>query len=90
MKQLHIFISGRVQGVGFRYWTKRQAKKFGINGWVRNTEDGKVEVMAQGSKDSLKMFEELLTQGPFTAEVSSLETSFEDTEKKFEGFEILR
>ena len=90
MKQLHCFISGRVQGVGFRYWTKRQAKKLGIKGWVRNLPDGKVEVMAQGSEESLQKFKKLLAEGPFIAEVFSLDGKYEETTERFEGFVILR
>lgn len=64
MKQeLHAFIFGKVQGVGFRYFTKRNALKLGINGFARNLPDSSVEVIAQGTKEQLDIFLGLLHKG---------------------------
>lgn len=63
------FIYGRVQGVGFRYFTWKEAEKLGIKGTVRNRYDGSVEVIAQGSEAQLMAFEQWLNVGPRTAKV---------------------
>lgn len=63
------FIYGRVQGVGFRYFTWKEAEKLGIKGTVRNRHDGSVEVIAQGSEAKLMVFEQWLNVGPRTAKV---------------------
>lgn len=56
VKTLHCLISGKVQGVGFRAWTKRIADQMGICGWVRNLKDGRVETLAQGEEEKLEEF----------------------------------
>ncbi|OOF42894.1 acylphosphatase [Rodentibacter rarus] len=63
------FIYGRVQGVGFRYFTWKEAEKLGIKGTVRNRDDGSVEVIAQGDDTQLRAFDQWLRQGPRTANV---------------------
>ncbi|OOF88706.1 acylphosphatase [Rodentibacter ratti] len=63
------FIYGRVQGVGFRYFTWKEAKKLGIKGSVKNRADGSVEAIAQGSEEQLEAFEQWLKLGPRTAKV---------------------
>ena len=59
MLQAHVYISGFVQGVGFRAYTRSKAKKLGLNGWVRNLSDGRVEAVVQGDRD---IIEKLLKQ----------------------------
>lgn len=66
-------ISGRVQGVGFRYFTEAAAAREGIIGWVRNTPDGRVEVVAEGDADALQRFERSLGHGPRGARVERVE-----------------
>lgn len=63
------FIYGRVQGVGFRYFTWREAEKLGLCGFVRNRGDGSVEVVAQGSEVQLAQLAQWLQKGPRTAKV---------------------
>lgn len=70
---LRIIVKGRVQGVSFRYFTKRSAQRLGVVGWVRNLKDGTVEVQAAGSVDELDRFREALRQGPSSARVDGLE-----------------
>ncbi|MBU1999217.1 MAG: acylphosphatase [Candidatus Omnitrophota bacterium] len=55
-KQLHIYISGQVQGVGFRYTAREIADETGICGWVANLRDGRVEIVAEAEEDALKSF----------------------------------
>lgn len=80
-------ISGRVQGVGFRYFAERCARRWGISGWVRNLADGSVEVHAEGRAEALKHFEQDLREGPPHADVCGFET-FEAERSGLTGFEI--
>lgn len=65
-------ISGRVQGVGFRWWTRRQADHLGVRGVVRNDSDGTVHVEAEGDIASLERLEQLLRDGPPGAQVQEV------------------
>jgi len=56
VKRVHIFYSGRVQGVGFRFTAESIARKFKVNGWVSNLKDGRVEVLAEGDETALEGF----------------------------------
>ena len=66
-------LTGRVQGVGFRYFTYRSAQRLGVTGWVRNRDDGDVEVHAEAETGTLKEFETHLRKGPYFARVLGLE-----------------
>jgi len=66
-------ISGRVQGVGFRYFTQAVAAREGLHGWVRNLPDGCVEAAAEGEADAMDRFERALGHGPPGARVEQLE-----------------
>ena len=79
-KTVHCFVSGRVQGVCFRMETRQQAKILGLTGWVRNLEDGRVEVMASGDGDRVEELRSWLTRGPRMAQVQNLECSGADYE----------
>ncbi len=70
---IHIRVFGRVQGVGFRAWTRRTANSFGISGWVRNRRDGSVEIMADGPDAIMKEFLSACRKGPSWARVDRLE-----------------
>jgi len=73
MKTVQIIVTGRVQGVGFRYFTVRCANDLGLCGWVRNLPDGSVETAIQGPDDKIEEMTGLLKQGPGAANVSGLE-----------------
>ena len=66
---VRILVSGRVQGVGYRYWTVEEAKRLGLGGWVRNRSDGTVEILAIGPAPALKQLAEACRQGPSGAQV---------------------
>jgi len=73
MKTVRIIVTGRVQGVGFRYFTVRCANDLGLCGWVRNLPDGSVETAIQGQGEKIEEMIGLLKQGPGAANVSGLE-----------------
>ena len=66
-------VTGRVQGVGFRWFVEREAHTLGISGWVRNNSDGSVEVLAMGSRDQLSGLRSRLREGPRAARVDDVE-----------------
>ncbi|MFI8481505.1 acylphosphatase [Pseudomonas sp. NPDC078700] len=70
---MHGYISGRVQGVRFRQSTAEQAEQLGIDGWVRNLPDGRVEVMCEGERQAIEVLRKWLARGPKSAKVESIE-----------------
>ncbi|HZR22039.1 MAG TPA: acylphosphatase [Vicinamibacterales bacterium] len=70
-------ISGRVQGVGFRYFTADAASREGITGWARNLADGRVEVVAEGEAEAVARFERVLRHGPPHAHVENVDVTDE-------------
>jgi acylphosphatase len=83
------FVSGRVQGVGYRYFVQDAAEKFGIAGYVRNLDDGRVEVLAVGTSGQLAQFRELLKRGPTFSSVSEVREETAGDERGYEtGFVI--
>lgn len=72
MKALRFHITGNVQGVGFRWWTKQQAAALGIRGWARNLADGSVEVTAAGPAAALAELQSRLHHGPAAAAVTKV------------------
>ncbi|MGA9226462.1 MAG: acylphosphatase [Mesobacillus sp.] len=67
MIQLQIIVSGEVQGVGYRYYTQMKAIQFGITGWVKNLQEGGVEILASGENDNLERFIDEVRRGnPFS------------------------
>ncbi len=87
VKQAHLYIKGDVIGVGFRAWTKIQAKTVGVNGWVRNLND-RVEAIIQGDEENVKKAVSLIRRGPPVSHVENVEIFFEKPKEIFEGFEI--
>lgn len=86
--RLQASISGRVQMVAFRYNTKIIATQLGITGWVRNTQDGRVEVLAEGSQEILSEFLEWLHHGPSHARVDNVKYEFREEPIEFSSFNI--
>jgi acylphosphatase len=81
----HVFVTGRVQGVWFRAWTEQQAKELALSGWVRNREDGRVEVVIAGLPPAISSMLKRLHQGPPAAKVQGVEVK-EWTEEVTPGF----
>jgi acylphosphatase len=72
MESIHLEVSGRVQGVGFRWFVVDRARRLRLSGWVRNRPDGNVEIAAAGSRDALAQLESAVTSGPPGAQVESV------------------
>jgi len=81
-------IAGRVQGVGYRYWTERVAGEIGLSGWVRNRHDGTVEAVFSGPPDDVAEMIERCRDGPPSAQVTSVEI-LEGAAAPAPGFEVL-
>ncbi|MFO7854538.1 MAG: acylphosphatase [Paracoccaceae bacterium] len=77
MKAVRAVISGRVQGVGFRDWTRREAGRLGVSGWVRNRDDGTVELVASGEAEAVDALLEVCREGPPPARPTGLEAEAE-------------
>jgi acylphosphatase len=83
------FISGRVQGVGFRFFAERAARAAGVKGWVRNLPDGRVETVAEGDEEAVSRYLERIGRGPFGGSVSGVDVEEREPEG-LERFEITR
>jgi acylphosphatase len=81
-------VSGRVQGVGYRYFAARAARELQLAGWVRNLSDGRVEAYASGAAPKLEDFEGRLRTGPPASVVRSLEVEDVEVDARIEGFDI--
>lgn len=88
MKQIHLTITGRVQGVFFRAFVKENAQKLGVNGWARNKNDGTVEVLMQGDAVKLKQLVDACKKGPDAASVETVQVDEQKIEEEFDEFEI--
>ena len=87
---LHFLVQGRVQGVGFRWFVHREASEIGLRGWVRNTEEGDVEIVASGTPDSLGDLRASLRRGPRGSRVDRILEHYldEDEGRDLEEFRI--
>ena len=88
-RTVRIKISGTVQGVGFRHFTKRLADRMGVKGWVRNLRDGRVEAVAQFPDARIEtLFLQQLREGPMLGSVTGIDITTEETSRQFTDFEI--
>ena len=88
-KAFRAWVSGRVQGVGFRDFACRSARQLGLVGYVRNLPDGRVEVVAEGSEEQLQAFLEQLRRGPAAARVSGVEVHWQPASGRWHDFDIV-
>lgn len=86
-KAFYARVSGRVQGVGFRYSATMEARRLRLSGWIRNAVNGDVEVWAEGAEDKLKTFLVWLRRGPEYSRVDSVDKE-DKAPKGFSGFGI--
>ena len=87
-KRLTAYFKGRVQGVGFRYTTERISRQFKVMGFVRNLQDGRVELVAEGTENILSDFLEAVRTSFLSSHIEDVETSWTEPEKTFKRFEI--
>ena len=87
MIRVHAVVTGTVQGVGFRYATRREAQRLGLSGFARNLPDGRVEVEAEGEADAVGHLVRWLEHGPAAAYVSQVQVSGRDP-RGGTGFEV--
>ena len=89
MQEIHATISGRVQMVMFRDFTQRHARRFGVVGTVHNLPDGTVEVIAQGSEESLTKLITDLHKGPLLSRVDHVKIEWREPHQQFDSFTIV-
>ncbi len=87
-KRINAIVSGRVHGVGFRYFVLRVADKLGVTGWVRNLGNGDVQVVAQGSAELLEQLLLQLRQGPRAAYVQNVSVEWGEPDPHLDSFEL--
>ena len=88
MKRIHAYVSGMVQGVFFRYETKKKARELNIVGFAKNISDGRVEVVAEGEEDNLIQLVNFLHKGPGYAKVENVDIEWSNATNQFEDFSI--
>jgi len=87
----HLKIEGRVQGVGFRYFTRKTANKYAVSGWVKNMDDGTVEAVLAGNEKAVMKMMEKLKDGPSPARVTGMEEIPTDNRAgDFQSFTVRR
>ncbi|MFH0984393.1 MAG: acylphosphatase [Candidatus Omnitrophota bacterium] len=88
MKNMQIFFSGTVQGVGFRFTAERLARRFSVTGFVRNLDDGRVEVVAEGEETVLVEFLTAIRESGMKQYIQDVEAHWSDAHGTFKGFRI--
>ena len=88
MKRIHVYVSGDVQGVFFRAYTRDEARKRGLEGWVCNTDDGRVEAVIEGEESALKEMVIWLHKGTPYSNITNVEIIREEPSKIFNSFDI--
>lgn len=89
LKQVQLFVRGRVQGVFFRASAQREAKRLGLTGWVKNRPDGAIEVLAEGEEDELKELISWANKGPSAARVERVDVRWRGFGGDFSDFRIV-
>jgi len=89
LASLHLLIKGRVQGVGFRHYVHQCIGVLSIHGWVRNLDDGRVEILAEGSRKDLESFLIEVEKGPSLSQITNIIRTWEKGSGKYKGFQIL-
>lgn len=88
MVRAHLYVSGIVQGVGYRWSCRREGQGIGVTGWVRNLDDGRVEAVVQGTKEQVEQLIKWCYRGPSEARVSDIAVTYEDGLEDFKDFGI--
>lgn len=85
----HVYVSGRVQGIGFRFFVSAVARGKKLRGFVRNLEDGRVEIMLQGEREKIEEALNIIKSKHPLAKIKEFQVSWVETEEKFEDFKII-
>jgi acylphosphatase len=88
MQKAHVYIDGRVQGVGFRHFVKVNAEEIGVYGWIKNLPDGRVEAVFAGPIDHIREMVTRCEEGPGPSRVDDIDVSLEETTEEFDDFEV--
>lgn len=88
MQQAHVYIEGRVQGVGFRHFAKVNAEEVGVFGWIKNLPDGRVEAVFAGPIDHIREMVNRCETGPGPSRVDNIDVTLEETDEEYEDFEV--
>jgi acylphosphatase len=88
IQELHAYVHGWVQGIGYRYFVENNALALGLRGYTRNQSDGSVEVLAQGTRSALERLLTMLQQGPSAAEVSEVRIQWGQPTEHLSGFHV--
>ena len=84
----HLYISGVVQGVGFRYYTQREARQRGVSGWVRNLPDDRVEAVFEGDRSAVEHMIAWCREGPPSAQVENVQVTWEEPTGRQRSFDV--
>ncbi|MGD2057191.1 MAG: acylphosphatase [Anaerolineales bacterium] len=87
-KRAHVLVRGRVQGVSFRYYTVQEAESEGVNGWVRNLWDGRVEAVFEGDGQAVEHMVEWVKHGPSSAVVEDTAVEWQEPVGEFDTFRV--
>ena len=88
--RLHVYYSGNVQGVGFRYSVKQLSLEFDVTGWVKNLPDGRVEMVIEGERDELETFQAAIPDAGLRRFIRETQSHWSEGTGEFRGFEISR
>jgi len=88
--RLHVYFSGHVQGVGFRYSVKQLSLEFDVTGWVKNLPDGRVELVAEGERNELETFQAAIPDAGLRRFIRDTQSHWCEGTGEFRGFEIAR
>jgi len=87
-EQRHVHIHGKVQGVGYRFFATRVARRMGLRGWIQNNRDGSVEALVEGEKKTIDEWIEELKEGPRYAEVTKIDQEVKEFSGRLPDFDV--
>ncbi len=90
LQRVHVWVKGRVQGVGFRAHVQYSARQIGVTGWVRNVGDDTVEAVGEGEREKLERLVEAVKTGPIGSEVDESNVEWQNATGEFRDFQLRR
>jgi acylphosphatase len=86
--RVHVWVQGRVQAVGFRAFVQQNALQIGVTGWVRNVDYDRVEAVAEGTREQLNQFLQMMKRGPIGARINDSREEWEQVTEEFSSFRV--